>query len=87
MAVIMTLLSSYFFVADKTYLSDFMKKYLPKSVNYRFNLIRNSFRDAVGGYFKAQFKIEVWVYPPASFRLIKIIAIGNARIMPITPAI
>ncbi|MDE7017662.1 MAG: sporulation integral membrane protein YtvI [Lachnospiraceae bacterium] len=62
MAVIMTLLSSYFFVADKTYLSDFMKKYLPKSVNYRFNLIRNSFRDAVGGYFKAQFKIEVWVY-------------------------
>ncbi|MCM1387372.1 MAG: sporulation integral membrane protein YtvI [Bacillus sp. (in: Bacteria)] len=62
MAVIMTLLSSYFFVADKSYLSDFMKKYMPKAIYYRFNLIRISFRDAVGGYFKAQFKIEVWIY-------------------------
>lgn len=62
MAVIMTLLSSYFFVADKSYLSEFMRRYMPKSVYYRFNLIRISFRDAVGGYFKAQFKIEVWVY-------------------------
>lgn len=62
MAVIMTLLSSYFFVADKSYLSDFMKKYVPASVYYRFNLIQRSFRNAVGGYFKAQFKIEVWVY-------------------------
>lgn len=62
MAVIMTLLSSYFFVADKSYLSDFMKKYMPKTVYYRFDLIRSSFRDAVGGYFKAQFKIEIWIY-------------------------
>ena len=62
MAVIMTLLSSYFFVADKSYLSDCMKKYLPKAIYYRFSLIRNSFRDAVGGYFKAQFKIEIWIY-------------------------
>lgn len=62
MAVIMTLLSSYFFVADKSYLSDCMKKYLPKAIYYRFSLIRSSFRDAVGGYFKAQLKIEIWVY-------------------------
>lgn len=62
MAVIMTLLSSYFFVSDKSYLSDCMKKYLPKAIYYRFSLIRSSFRDAVGGYFKAQFKIEIWIY-------------------------
>lgn len=62
MAVIMTLLSAYFFVAEKTYLSDFTKKYLPVSVYYRFELIRRSFRNAVGGYFKAQLKIEVWIY-------------------------
>lgn len=62
MAIIMTLLSSYFFVADKSYLSDCMKKYLPKAVYYRFSLIRSSFRDAIGGYFKAQLKIEIWVY-------------------------
>lgn len=62
MAVIMTLLSSYFFVADKTYMSDFVKKYVPESIYYRFDLIQRSFRNAVGGYFKAQLKIEVWIY-------------------------
>lgn len=62
MAVIMTLLSSYFFVADKNYLSEFCKKYMPGTVYYRFGLIRKSFRNAVGGYFKAQLKIEVWIY-------------------------
>ena len=62
MAVIMTLLSSYFFVADKATLSGFIKKYMPGSIYYRFELIRRSLQNAVGGYFKAQFKIEVWVY-------------------------
>lgn len=62
MAFIMSLLSSYFFVADKTYLSEFMKKYMPPSIGYRLDLIRRSFRNAIGGYFKAQLKIEVWIY-------------------------
>lgn len=62
MAVIMTLLSSYFFVAEKTYLADFVKKYMPESIYYRCDLIQRSFRNAVGGYFKAQLKIEVWIY-------------------------
>lgn len=62
MAVIMTLLSSYFFVADKAYLADFVKKYVPESVYYRCDLIQRSFRNAIGGYFKAQLKIEVWIY-------------------------
>lgn len=62
MAIIMTLLSSYFFVADKTYLSEFMNKHMPSSIYNRFGLIRRSFKNAIGGYFKAQFKIEIWVY-------------------------
>lgn len=62
MAVVMTLLSAYFFVADKAYLSDFLKKYMPEVIYYRFGLIRRSFGNAIGGYFKAQLKIEVWVY-------------------------
>ncbi|MBD5521560.1 MAG: sporulation integral membrane protein YtvI [Lachnospiraceae bacterium] len=62
MSVIMSLLSSYFFVAEKTYLSNFVKKYTPSAVYYRFDLIRRSFRNAIGGYFKAQFKIEIWIY-------------------------
>lgn len=62
MAVIMTLLSAYFFVADKASLSEFIKKNMPGSIYYRFELIRRSLQNAIGGYFKAQFKIEIWVY-------------------------
>lgn len=62
LGVVMCVLSAYFFVADKSYMSDVAKKYVPDSVKYRWNLIRRSFRNAVGGYFKAQFKIECWVY-------------------------
>ena len=62
LGTIMCILSAYFFVADKSYLSDMSKKYVPDSVRYRFDLIRRSLRNAVGGYFKAQLKIEFWVY-------------------------
>ena len=62
LGVVMCILSAYFFVADKSYMSNIMKKYVPDSVRYRFDLIRRSFRNAVGGYFKAQFKIECWIY-------------------------
>ena len=62
LGVIMCILSAYFFVADKSYMSDMAKKYVPDSVRYRFDLIRRSLRNAVGGYFKAQLKIECWVY-------------------------
>lgn len=62
MAIIMTLLSSYFFVSDKKHLSELLKKWMPASVYYRFELIKRSFGNAIGGYFKAQIKIEVWVY-------------------------
>lgn len=62
LGTIMCILSAYFFVADKSYLSDVSKKYVPDSVRYRFDLVRRSLRNAVGGYFKAQLKIEFWVY-------------------------
>lgn len=62
LGVVICLLSAYFFVADKGYMSAVAEKYLPASVRYHFNLIRRSFRNAVGGYFRAQFKIECWVY-------------------------
>ncbi|MBP3474794.1 MAG: sporulation integral membrane protein YtvI [Lachnospiraceae bacterium] len=62
LGVVICLLSSYFFVADKTYMSDVMKRYVPDSIRYRLDLIRRSFSKAIGGYFKAQLKIECWVY-------------------------
>lgn len=62
LGVIMCILSAYFFVADKGYMANIMRKYVPGALLYRFDLIRRSFRNAVGGYFKAQFKIECWIY-------------------------
>lgn len=62
LGTIMCILSAYFFVADKSYMSDVARKYVPDSVRYRVDLIRRSLRKAVGGYFKAQLKIECWVY-------------------------
>lgn len=62
LGTIMCILSAYFFVADKSYMSDMARKYVPDSVRYRFDLVRRSLRNAVGGYFKAQLKIEFWVY-------------------------
>lgn len=62
LGTIMCILSAYFFVADKSYMSDAVKKYVPDSIRFRFDLIRRSLRRAVGGYFKAQLKIECWVY-------------------------
>lgn len=60
--IIICLLSAYFFVADKSYMADVVEKYVPKSIRYRIDLIHRSFSKAIGGYFKAQFKIECWVY-------------------------
>lgn len=62
LGVVMCLLSAYFFVADKGYMAAAAEKYVPTSVRYHFDLIRRSFRNAVGGYFRAQFKIECWIY-------------------------
>lgn len=62
LSVVICLLSAYFFVADKGYMSAVAQKYVPASVRYHFDLIRRSFKNAVGGYFRAQFKIECWVY-------------------------
>lgn len=62
LGAVMCLLSAYFFVADKGYMAAAAEKYIPTSVRYHFDLIRRSFRNAVGGYFRAQFKIECWIY-------------------------
>lgn len=62
MGVVMCLLSAYFFVADKGYMANLMERYLPESMRYNFDLIRRSFGKAIGGYFKAQLKIECWIY-------------------------
>lgn len=60
--VIMCLLFTYFYVADRDYVGNLFAKLLPKAVIERFEMVKRSFSRAVGGYFKAQFKIEFWMY-------------------------
>lgn len=60
--IVMCLLSSYFFVAEREYLTVNVKKHMPEAIIYRWDMMMRSFKRAVGGYFKAQFKIEIWMY-------------------------
>lgn len=50
-------LSAYFFVADRERIDVGIRKILPQSVFERWAWLRQMFSHAVGGYFKAQFKI------------------------------
>ncbi len=60
--IIMCLLSAYFFVAEREYMSVKVKGHMPESLIYRWDMMARSFKRAVGGYFKAQLKIEIWMY-------------------------
>lgn len=61
-ATIMALLSSYFFVSDRSSINRWFRERTPKSFQARYRVIRHSLVTAVGGYFKAQLRIEVWMY-------------------------
>lgn len=61
-AVIMCMLSAYFFIAERDYVFQFVRRVIPESVYSRYGVVYKSLRQAVGGYFKAQFKIEIWIY-------------------------
>ena len=60
--IIMSLLSSYFFVAEPDYIHHIWEKILPLALQDRIAMIKRGLKRAVGGYFKAQLKIEVWMY-------------------------
>lgn len=61
-AIIMCLLSAYFFVAEKDYVSNFFKRIIPASWMKKCILLKKTTVDVIVGYLKAQFKIEIWVY-------------------------
>lgn len=56
-AVIMALLSAYFFTVQREEVLSWCKKVAPPSVTRRMTMVTDNLRYAVGGYFKAQFKI------------------------------
>lgn len=52
-----SIISAYFFVADREMVTAWMKKVTPKAVYERLSMVMSNFKFAVGGYFIAQFKI------------------------------
>lgn len=60
--LIMMLLSAYFFVAERNAINEWFRKNMPGTVQLRYRAMRRSLKKSVGGYLKAQLKIEVWMY-------------------------
>lgn len=56
-STIMTILSSYFFIADKERVEGMVRKYTPEVVKKYVSMIWKEFKRIVGGYFAAQIKI------------------------------
>lgn len=54
---IITMLSAYFFISEREYVMKLWQRIIPSSMTENFNLIKENFTKAIGGYFKAQFKI------------------------------
>jgi len=61
-SIIMCMLSAYFFIADRDWLGSFLNKMLPENIMHKYDVFASSLKQAVGGYFKAQFRIEIWMY-------------------------
>ncbi|MCH5274751.1 MAG: sporulation integral membrane protein YtvI [Lachnospiraceae bacterium] len=60
--IIMCLLSAYFFVAERDQFTAMLRSCMPNAVLLRYQIIKRSLFQAVGGYFKAQIRIEAWIY-------------------------
>ena len=59
---IVAVLSAYFFIVEREEVLAWMKRVSPESVQKRMTLVTDNLRYAVGGYFKAQFKIMGFVF-------------------------
>lgn len=56
---IIVVLAAYFLTAERDNMGDWLSRVMPESVKRYYKMIVDSFKKAVGGYFKAQFKIMI----------------------------
>lgn len=56
-AVIFSILSAYFFIADRDRILEFGRAHTPQIIQEKWHMMAESFKVVFGGYFKAQFKI------------------------------
>lgn len=60
--IIMAVLSSYFFTTEHNALAGSIQMHMSEGAYSKINAAYRGLKNAIGGYFKAQFQIEVWVY-------------------------
>lgn len=60
-STIVTIVAAYFFIAERDEVIVWFKKITPKPIQQRMTLVIDNLKYAVGGYFKAQFKIMIVV--------------------------
>lgn len=60
--MIICLLSAYFFIAERDSVIAFIKRVTPVFIQKKWNIVYESLATAVGGYVKAQIKIEIRIY-------------------------
>lgn len=56
---IITILAAYFLTAERDNIGNWLGTVMPGTVKHYYRMIADSFKKAVGGYFKAQFKIMI----------------------------
>lgn len=60
--IIMAVLSAYFFAVERNAVIETFKKHMSHKVRTKVEAAIRGLKNAVGGYFKAQLWIELWVY-------------------------
>lgn len=73
-STIVAVMSAYFFISEREEVVAWMKRIAPKSVTERMTMVMDNLKYAVGGYFKAQFKIMGIVF------LILAVGLGFLRV-------
>lgn len=77
--VIVTILSSYFFIAERDRIIELWKRYLPDDENHYWIHLRGDAKRLIGGYFLAQFKI---MFVVAAILFVGFIVLGVSYALP-----
>lgn len=78
---VVTILSSYFFIADQDRIWEFWRRHLPESVNQYLAYLRGDVKHLIGGYFSAQFKI---MFVVAGILLVGFLVLGIEHAVPLS---
>lgn len=77
---VVTILSSYFFIAEQDQIIAFWKRYLPKSLEQFYHYLVGDVKRLIGGYFLAQFRI---MFVVAAILVIGMFVLGVDYALPI----